>query len=211
MRPNHILFFFALLLSTSLLNIGCGDDTTGCTDPTADNYDPEAVVDSDNCAYSGCSDEQAENYDPKVTNDDGSCIYARDKFFGSFLGSFTCMNAVLAPITNSDSLVFQIKEPVDPEDKSKVVFGLTLEGIPVDLEGTVLGNTLTLSDTLLGFPIPIGGLTVNGDIIGNGSATISGDGQMLEGILGLTVVLASVPPPFPSEIADMCDLVGVRQ
>ena len=48
----------------------------GCTDPTASNYDPNAVCDDGSCTpYVGCTDPSAYNYDPLATIDDGSCCY----------------------------------------------------------------------------------------------------------------------------------------
>ncbi|MFK8103289.1 MAG: T9SS type A sorting domain-containing protein, partial [Saprospiraceae bacterium] len=50
----------------------------GCTDPSADNYDPSATMDDGSCYYStyGCTDPSADNYDPSATMDDGSCYYS---------------------------------------------------------------------------------------------------------------------------------------
>jgi len=47
----------------------------GCTDPSANNYDPLANVDDGSCDYDvyGCTDPTADNYDASATNDDGSC------------------------------------------------------------------------------------------------------------------------------------------
>lgn len=52
----------------------------GCTDPIAENFDPEATVpcngDNSCCEYIyGCTDPIAENFDPLATMDDGSCEY----------------------------------------------------------------------------------------------------------------------------------------
>ena len=50
--------------------------TQGCTDPTASNYDVNAVCDDGSCTlYVGCTDPSAYNYDPLATIDDGSCCY----------------------------------------------------------------------------------------------------------------------------------------
>jgi uncharacterized repeat protein (TIGR01451 family) len=50
----------------------------GCTDPTYDNYNPNATVDDGSCANEpvlGCTDPNATNYNPEATLDDGSCEY----------------------------------------------------------------------------------------------------------------------------------------
>ena len=47
----------------------------GCTDPEADNYNPDATADDGNCEYWGCTDPLAENYDPSANTNDGSCVY----------------------------------------------------------------------------------------------------------------------------------------
>jgi len=47
----------------------------GCTDPTACNYDSNAVIDNGFCSgLLGCTDNQSSNYDPLATCDDGTCI-----------------------------------------------------------------------------------------------------------------------------------------
>ena len=48
---------------------------SGCTDSTANNYDPNATIDDGSCTYnSGCTDPLACNYDPTAVIDDGSCV-----------------------------------------------------------------------------------------------------------------------------------------
>ena len=48
----------------------------GCTDDTANNYNPDAEWDDGGCTYDvfGCTDESATNYNLLATVDDGSCI-----------------------------------------------------------------------------------------------------------------------------------------
>ncbi len=48
---------------------------SGCTQPSADNYDATAIVDDGSCVYSGCMDQAAMNFDAQATMDDGSCTY----------------------------------------------------------------------------------------------------------------------------------------
>jgi hypothetical protein len=51
-------------------------DIPGCTDPMANNYNPEATIDDGSCITSilGCTDPTAFNFNPEATEDDGSCI-----------------------------------------------------------------------------------------------------------------------------------------
>jgi len=54
------------------------NDTPGCTDSTACNYNPNATLDDGSCESSscaGCTNSNACNYDSSTTLDDGSCEY----------------------------------------------------------------------------------------------------------------------------------------
>ena len=65
-----------------LLPICAAGDCGGCTDESADNYDPEALYDDESCQYGtpGCNDDAACNFDEAATYDDGSCEYAPENF-----------------------------------------------------------------------------------------------------------------------------------
>jgi hypothetical protein len=50
----------------------------GCTTPSACNYDPEATIANGSCEFescAGCTDDAAANYDATATVDDGSCEF----------------------------------------------------------------------------------------------------------------------------------------
>ena len=54
--------------------------SSGCTDPSAINYDDGADIFDNSCIYEyvnngGCTDQMAINYDPDANYDDGSCVY----------------------------------------------------------------------------------------------------------------------------------------
>ena len=53
------------------------DPVYGCTDPEANNYNPDATMEAIyyECRYDGCTDRDATNYDPRATDDDDSCIF----------------------------------------------------------------------------------------------------------------------------------------
>jgi len=91
------------------------NQTSGCTDPNANNYNPLAVNDDGSCdygsppqSYPGCTNSQATNYNPNATEDDGSCIF-------DVLGC-----------TNSQASNFNPSATVD--DGSCIIFGCTSVG-----------------------------------------------------------------------------------
>ena len=60
-------------------NYFCTPGIPGCTDPEAENFDPDATIDNGSCIYPpvpGCMDPDADNYNPNATENDGSCVYS---------------------------------------------------------------------------------------------------------------------------------------
>ena len=55
-------------------NGSCDPFIYGCTNANADNYDSQANTDNGSCIISGCTNEDADNYDETANNEDGSCI-----------------------------------------------------------------------------------------------------------------------------------------
>ena len=56
-------------------------ELSGCTDPNAVNYNPNAINDDGSCidAIFGCTDAAADNYNPNANTDDGSYTFFRIK------------------------------------------------------------------------------------------------------------------------------------
>jgi hypothetical protein len=46
----------------------------GCTNPSADNYDPAANIDDGSCIIGGCTDPESCHYNPQATYDNGTCF-----------------------------------------------------------------------------------------------------------------------------------------
>ena len=77
----------------------------GCTDTTAENYDPNATADDGSCQYIyGCTDTAAENYNPDATADDGSCQYSCDNTVSLYL-SLDCYGGEISWELISDNNV----------------------------------------------------------------------------------------------------------
>lgn len=56
------------------MNVFLNNQTPGCLDPTAMNFNPSANVSDSSCRYPGCTIESASNYNPAANYYDGSCI-----------------------------------------------------------------------------------------------------------------------------------------
>jgi len=88
----------------------------GCTDPTAQNYDPTATVDDGSCIATvyGCTDPVALNYYAGAQVDDGSCCYT------SLVYDPTCNCAVCAGAGCTDPLALNYDPLATPDDGSCV-------------------------------------------------------------------------------------------
>ena len=84
---NNVTFGGFDAVRTFTISDDCGNSTevtqtisvtfaTGCDDPTAINYNPEALAGDGSCEYAGCTNPAALNYNPLADVDDGSCLVA---------------------------------------------------------------------------------------------------------------------------------------
>lgn len=131
--------YVLLLLSISFFT-SCGEDVLGCTDPNAANFNSLATMDDGSCVISGCTITAAENFNRDATIEDNStCVFFRDKFLGSFLGSFECRDF---SGLNSETTTFLI-EP-DPDDINRVFFTIQNEDFEIPTRANVSRNKLEL-------------------------------------------------------------------
>lgn len=131
---NHsVNFLFIIFISlTVLLTPSCKKDVSGCTDPNAENYNPDA------------------------DKDDGSCSFARDKFIGSYNVNENCdsgnwnysisitessssFNAIV--ISNFGDYSVNVRAVVSG---ANITFNDTQSGITFSGSGNISGNTLTI-------------------------------------------------------------------
>jgi gliding motility-associated-like protein len=77
----------------------------GCTDETANNYNPAADWDDGSCTYDvfGCTDETASNYNSDANIDDGSCVYCSQLWVpNTFTPNNDGHNDYWQPVTDAD-------------------------------------------------------------------------------------------------------------
>ncbi|MDG1262205.1 MAG: T9SS type A sorting domain-containing protein [Flavobacteriales bacterium] len=67
--------FYLLNTPVVRMNVFGANTTPGCSDPEADNFNPEATIGDGSCLYFGCTNTDAGNYDPEANFNDGSCSF----------------------------------------------------------------------------------------------------------------------------------------
>jgi len=72
--PENNLLYFVRKTPMVQMHVFPTGTVPGCTDPSADNYLPAALVNDGSCLYYGCAIAEADNYDPTANFNDGSCI-----------------------------------------------------------------------------------------------------------------------------------------
>tara|TARA_Y100000589_G_scaffold328993_1_gene374414 strand:- start:1057 stop:4500 length:3444 start_codon:yes stop_codon:yes gene_type:complete len=85
-----------------------GESEMGCTDASACNYSPNAVMDDGSCNYDciGCTDQEACNYDSTAIQDSGDCVYP-DPTYGCNCETVIEINSVLVGSASADAVSFQ--------------------------------------------------------------------------------------------------------
>lgn len=114
---------------------------------------------STSCATEGCTDPNAENFDPDADNDDGTCVLAREKFLGSYSATETCTNQTdnytltISESANSDAAIVigniynQGASIIGTVTGDTFTFNQTENTINYSGTGTISGNTLTINFT----------------------------------------------------------------
>jgi hypothetical protein len=126
--------------------------TTGCTDITAVNWNPTAIIDDGSCvaAVPGCTDNttldysgnvSATNYDSTANVDDGSCTY-----LFNLSGSWLPYNDPAVNGSYGDGWVFVVDAPSIPMGASPSTLQMSLNGDP--FAASNYGYNINLATTI---------------------------------------------------------------
>lgn len=144
----------------------------------------------DSCqTVEGCTDPEAENYNPDADDNDGSCTYARDKFLGTYEGIIACQ----PPLPGEEPFTMVISESLSSNAEVLITF-LNLEDLTLpELSATVSGSTMVINQETVEVPLDVNNPDLLTEIEYSGEATISGDD--LSGTLNTKAVLLQLSVP----------------
>ena len=133
-------------------NNGCGaTDVFGCTDATANNFNPDATVNDGSCTYDvlGCTDPLANNFNMEANVDDGSCT------FGTC--SNLMMNAMQMPCTSD------VNDVLNPAVDFTFSFdgGCAIDSIVIVLDGVEIPFFVSAPDNVSGSVFGLTGFPAN--------------------------------------------------
>lgn len=129
----------------------------------------------------GCTDETAENYNPDAEVSDNSCTYARDKFIGTFKGTLDCQ----APLPSGEEFTMVVSESLSSNSEVLLNFEDLANPLP-ELSARAEGNKLIIDPKQVSVALDPSNPTVLTDLEYSGEATIAGDnlsGQILVKII----------------------------
>ncbi len=130
----------------------------------------------------GCLDAEAENYNPDANVDSGICVFARDKFLGTFVGDLTCQ----APLPNAEAFTITFSEGLTNNAEVEVSFQNTATPIPV-LIGRVDGDKIIIDPTSTSVALDPNLPNLKTDLTFSGEATLSPNGIDLSGELRVLI------------------------
>ncbi len=127
---SNLVKLFVACCFFSLILTSCGDD-----------------------AIKGCTDPEAENYNPDADESDSSCTYARDKFIGDYLGTLDCELGVVQEDSTYSFKILESTRDGAPKNEVEVTVNVTVDvppigpqTVPVVFPATINGNNLSVDN-----------------------------------------------------------------
>ncbi len=193
MKPVFNYLICIIFLGT--LFISCKKDpetVTGCTDPLADNFNPDATV------------------------SDTTCLFVK-RFLGEYTGDFKCKGAFASVFTMADlSITELLKNEVIITIKSSIgplpVMGKTAKN-EVTVDATLQNLTINPGDIIAG----ASGDPIKADGKVKTVLSISSDNKTLTGNLNITLItkeptiISGFPIPAGFTLMDDCGFTGVKK
>jgi hypothetical protein len=72
--PNESAWYYVVRTPIVRMQVFANNARPGCTDASAMNFEPGALINDGSCRYPGCTIVGSSNYNPSSNFDDGSCI-----------------------------------------------------------------------------------------------------------------------------------------
>ena len=193
---KSILNFALFVFIFSLVLVSCKKDpenTTGCNDSTADNYNASATV------------------------DDGTCTYQK-RYIGEYVGDIKCPGTFSAVFSMAD---LSIIETIDKKTVN-IIIQTTIGPIPVlgnitkselNVDQPIPDLSIKPSDILAG----ASETPIKADAEIKSTLTLSEDGKILTGILKIKLTTKEAttvngfPIPVGFTLSDECPFTGTKK
>ena len=128
------------------------NESTGCMDPGAFNYNPDAEVDDGSCIdiILGCTDENADNYNSLANTDDGTCsiagcmnIEAQNYNLAATVDDGTC---IIAGCTDENAFNYNANATVN-DDSCIDTINIEYDTVPTNnsINYIIIDNSLSLT------------------------------------------------------------------
>lgn len=121
---KNFLSIFAFIMIIACVTTSCKEPVEGCTDSEAENYNPEAEVNSNNC------------------------VYSRDKFLNEYNG----INECPSPLPEESTFVLEISEGLSGNNAVQIEFKDLDLPVPI-LEGTAKGDSIIVEPDVYQVPL----------------------------------------------------------
>ena len=142
------------------------NESAGCTDPEAFNYNPDAEVDDGSCiaVVLGCTNESADNYNEAANTDDGTCSIAgcMNNEAQNYNEAATIDDGSCIIIGCTDQNAFNYNASATEDDES------CLNAINIDYDTVPTNNSINyiIVDDSLSVTLGDSEISTNGDILG---------------------------------------------